>query len=457
MEDVIVLFGAGVYARKYKAILDYLGMEFQYFTDNDARKWGEVFYDKPVVSPDRLLQMDCRIVISCTHEDAIKRQLQEMGLQNQILELKELYLLCEKRDVVLKNINSIDENPVIVVDMYEGIGWGGSEMWAAELAYGLQQHGKQVYILGSKEQPPLEEKYERMVTRFSGESTVIQIAEFIAQKLPCTFINNFAGGAFVAASVVKQIQPDEIKIISVIHNEKKNLIDAHWMMRKYINAFFCVSRRIQRCLIDEYAEDARNVFYREQPIKVEKDSHIEYGKVGKVRIGYAGRLVKQQKRADLLPKLVECLEEKKVDYLFQIAGWGESADDITDYIKENGLGDKVNLLGRLPKIEMGNFWKEQEVIVNISEYEGSSLSMLEAMSYGCVPVVTDVSGVREFIQHRKNGLICDIGDLEGMAAYIQELSLDLAMLENYGRICRGIIEERCNPEEYIKFWLNTLI
>ncbi|MBQ2406865.1 MAG: hypothetical protein II312_09410 [Lachnospiraceae bacterium] len=39
-----------------------------------------------------------------------------------------------------------------------------------------------------------------------------------------------------------------------------------------------------------------------------------------MRIGYAARLVKQQKRADLLVDLIECLEQKKIDYVFNIAG-----------------------------------------------------------------------------------------------------------------------------------------
>lgn len=50
---------------------------------------------------------------------------------------------------------------------------------------------------------------------------------------------------------------------------------------------------------------------------------------------------------------------------------------------------------------MDAFWKGQDVFVNVSEYEGTSLSMLEAMGYGCVPVVTDVSGAREFIAQEK--------------------------------------------------------
>lgn len=52
--EKIILFGAGVYAKKYNALLEYLYMDFDYFTDNDSSKWGTVLYGKPVISPDEL-------------------------------------------------------------------------------------------------------------------------------------------------------------------------------------------------------------------------------------------------------------------------------------------------------------------------------------------------------------------------------------------------------------------
>lgn len=51
----LVLFGAGVYAKMYKSLLDYLEMSFDYFTDNDSTKFGTVLYGKPVISPESLV------------------------------------------------------------------------------------------------------------------------------------------------------------------------------------------------------------------------------------------------------------------------------------------------------------------------------------------------------------------------------------------------------------------
>ena len=56
--EKIILFGAGVYAKKYKALLEYIGIDFDYFTDNDSSKWGSVFYGKEVIAPHCLFDFE---------------------------------------------------------------------------------------------------------------------------------------------------------------------------------------------------------------------------------------------------------------------------------------------------------------------------------------------------------------------------------------------------------------
>lgn len=123
--EKIILFGAGVYAKKYNALLEYLYMDFDYFTDNDSSKWGTVLYGKPVISPDELTGfLPCKIIISSTHENAIRNQLSEMGLSDNIIGLNDLYLLCEQRmNQEIKGNGIVYVDNTIIVDMYEGIGW----------------------------------------------------------------------------------------------------------------------------------------------------------------------------------------------------------------------------------------------------------------------------------------------------------------------------------------------
>lgn len=459
MKEKIIFFGAGVYAKKYKALLEYLYMDFDYFTDNDPLKWGTELYGKLIIPPSELNYFQkCKIIISSTHEIAIRKQLLDMGIDNCIVGLDELYDLCECC-IEIENDKKpiINDKETIFVDMYEGIGWGGTELWAADLAYGLKETGERVILLGGSEQTRLDEKYENLTVRIKECETIKHMVDLMERNLPCVFINNFAGCAFMSAVILKKKYPELVRIISVIHNDNKSLFDAHMMLDKYIDKIFCVSNQICKRMQQLYDFEKERYYFKEQPI----NKNLLFGRVGNkknvLRIGYAARLVKQQKRADLLTDVISYLERDGVNYLLQIAGEGECTKDIASYINENGIQDKVQLLGRLPKSEMVNFWKNQDVFVNVSEYEGTSLSMLEAMSFGCVPVVTDVSGAREFIVEGENGYICNVSDISGIVECIIELDRNRDKLMLFGTRCRKIIEERCDPKDYIRYWLDNLL
>lgn len=457
---ILILFGAGVYAKKYKALLEYLHMDFGYFTDNDSSKWGTMLYGKPVISPDELYMLsNIQIIISSTHEAAIRRQLAEMGLEDKIIGLDELYRLCEKRFSGNSDIRqAVQTKRTILMDMYEGIGWGGTELWAANLAHGFKNVGENVFLIGGTEQPPLEELYENLVIRITEKDTIMNMVDLMEKNLPCVFINNFAGCAFMAAVIVKRRYPEQMKIISVIHNDNKSLFDAHMMLSQYVDAVFCVSSLIRKHMVELYEYSAEKYFFMEQPIAIEADWKREKRKEQEtLRIGYAARLVRQQKRADLLPELISHLEQESIDYFFQIAGEGECVEIIQAFIEKNNLQSKIWLLGRIPKFEMNEFWKRQDIFVNISEYEGTSLSMLEAMSYGCVPVVTDVSGAKEFITEGVNGYICRIGDLERISDCIKKLDRERDRMARYGEQCRSMIAKRCDGEKYIQYWLEEVL
>ena len=285
----------------------------------------------------------------------------------------------------------------------------------------------------------------------------MHMVELLEENLPCTFINNFAGCAFMAAIIVKRKYPDLLQIISVIHNDNKSLFDAHMMLQEYIDKVFCVSNQIKSHMQAIYKMSSQQYFFREQPIQIDKEFRKKWNYSSPIRIGYAARLVRQQKRADLLLDLISALEDQKVDYLLNIAGEGECVAALKAYIVANQLEKKVCFLGRLPKEKMSEFWKRQDVFVNLSEYEGTSLSMLEAMSYGCVPVTTDVSGASEFIEEKVNGFIRPVGDIIGLASCIENMSDDREKLKLYGTRCREIIEDRCNPTEYIDYWMNYIL
>lgn len=80
----------------------------------------------------------------------------------------------------------------------------------------------------------------------------------------------------------------------------------------------------------------------------------------------------------------------------------------------------VNVLGRVDNIR--ERLECASAMVLPSHFEGLSLSILEAMSLGCVPIVSRASSAEEIIQDGVNGFLFDVGDWRSMVCAIQRFN-----------------------------------
>ena len=97
---------------------------------------------------------------------------------------------------------------------------------------------------------------------------------------------------------------------------------------------------------------------------------------------------------------------KDEGWRLQIAGTGseESIRYLKQLCKENGVEDTVDFLGFRTDIE--DLYKQSEIFVLSSRYEGFGLVLIEAMSQGCACVACDYKGrQREIFEELKDGRI----------------------------------------------------
>ncbi len=101
----------------------------------------------------------------------------------------------------------------------------------------------------------------------------------------------------------------------------------------------------------------------------------------------------------------EELRIKDSGWRLQIAGTGseESLAYLKQLCKENGVEDSVDFLGFRTDIE--ELYKQSEIFVLSSRYEGFGLVLIEAMSQGCACVACDYKG-------RQREIICPNGENE---------------------------------------------
>ena len=84
----------------------------------------------------------------------------------------------------------------------------------------------------------------------------------------------------------------------------------------------------------------------------------------------------------------------------------------------------------LSEKEIDIFWKGQDIFILTSDYEGIGLSMLEAMSFGIVPIVTKVGSEKDvIIVNEENGFVCNRGDILQMGKTIMRLYEDISLLK----------------------------
>jgi L-malate glycosyltransferase len=74
--------------------------------------------------------------------------------------------------------------------------------------------------------------------------------------------------------------------------------------------------------------------------------------------------------------------------------------------------------------ELRRLYSTSTVLLYPSRYEGFGLPPLEAMACGCPVVTTAVGAVSEYAAHRRNAIVVQPGDVNGLAAGVEALLLD---------------------------------
>jgi glycosyltransferase involved in cell wall biosynthesis len=137
-------------------------------------------------------------------------------------------------------------------------------------------------------------------------------------------------------------------------------------------------------------------------------------------IGVSGRLIVEQKRVDRLPAFCTQLEQLGLDYRLELLGEGPERPWLERHLP---TGSKVVFHGRKSGEEYWRILNAWDVIFFVSDYEGTPISMLEAMAMGAIPVFPRVGcGGDAYVAAVRPDLLYSAGDLAQAARTCQDLS-----------------------------------
>lgn len=101
-----------------------------------------------------------------------------------------------------------------------------------------------------------------------------------------------------------------------------------------------------------------------------------------------------------------------------IVGEGSERKKLQNQIDKEGLSQNIHLIGTKPKAEIANLLNSAHVFVLPSISENFSVAVLEALACGLPVVASICGGIKECID-KTNGLLFEVGDLNGLARCLQ--------------------------------------
>lgn len=145
-------------------------------------------------------------------------------------------------------------------------------------------------------------------------------------------------------------------------------------------------------------------------------------KNSKYRIINLGALSEQKNQALLIKAFSKIVD--KIDAELVILGDGALKDNLKKLIFELELEDKVLMAGFIT--DPSPWYKQSDLFVLSSSYEGLPMVLLEALTFGLPIVATNCkSGPKEILCNGKYGKLVPVGDVDALAqAMIESLQME---------------------------------
>jgi glycosyltransferase involved in cell wall biosynthesis len=140
-----------------------------------------------------------------------------------------------------------------------------------------------------------------------------------------------------------------------------------------------------------------------------------------LEILFLGRIYREQKRVHLFPNICTALQSSGIPFHWTIAGDGPELGFLKSAMRDAENEGIVTFTGEVPYRKIPELFKAHDIFLMTSDYEGLPMSLVEAMAYGMVPVVTDLeSGMCEVVDET-NGILVPPGSPTNYANAIIDL------------------------------------
>ncbi len=269
---------------------------------------------------------------------------------------------------------------------------------------------------------------------------------------PAIFVANHVVPAYYAAGFLKQSGVATVGVIRSDDGFYHGLINQfcsrknHWAP----TAVACVSEFLREQVIRANSLAPNQCRTIPSGAIIPAETAAPKGK--KFRALYAGRLCFEQKQALKMVQALHFAKQATPNLEVELIGDGNAVSAIKDYIEQENI-DWIKLRGALPTKAVRNAMLSSHCHVLLSDYEGTPMAVMEAMSCGLPPICLSTrSGISDLITSGESGIIVEDRE-QSFSDAVRQLSQDDALWRKLSTAARAKAETEFSVNACANKWL----
>lgn len=147
-------------------------------------------------------------------------------------------------------------------------------------------------------------------------------------------------------------------------------------------------------------------------------------------------------------------EHRETPMTLFFAGAGELKESLEQKAVETGITDHVKFGGNVKREEVPALYRMADYYCIASDYEGTSLSLLEAMYNGLPVLAADSPGINRMVHHEQEGLLFRAKDPAAFAEQLQRLVADKNLCQLLGSQAKNAYEAQYSYDSMITAYKN---
>jgi len=154
---------------------------------------------------------------------------------------------------------------------------------------------------------------------------------------------------------------------------------------------------------------------------------------------------------DIIIQAIPIVVKRFPNARFILLGRGNRTH-IEDLIKRLNVGNYVKIIDYIDHEKIPQYYRVADIFISIPSYDGTPVSLLEAMGCGVSPIVSDIASVKEWISNGENGIVVPVRDYRRTADAIIDLLENDAKRRHFVETNLRIVSEKGN---YLK-WMHRV-